>query len=84
MVMGFTITANYLCLKAPSFWPAVLIHASHNVFVQSVQSIFDSITVTGKYTNFFTSEFGIGLAVAYIGAAIAGLLILHTKEYCHK
>ena len=81
MVMGFTITANYLCLKAQSFWPAVLIHASHNVFVQS---IFDSITVTEKYTNFFTSEFGIGLAVAYIGAAIAGLLILHTKEYCHK
>ena len=81
MVMGFTITANYLCIKAPSFWPAVLIHASHNVFVQS---IFDSITVTGKYTNFFTSEFGIGFAVAYIGAAIAGLLILHTKEYCHK
>lgn len=52
MVMGFTITANYLCLKAQSFWPAVLIHASHNVFVQSVQSIFDSITVTGNIQIF--------------------------------
>ena len=49
MVMGFTITANYLCIKAPSFWPAVLIHASHNVFVQS---IFDSITVTGNIQIF--------------------------------
>lgn len=77
MVMGFTIVANFLCVKAQSFWPAVLLHASHNVFVQS---IFDSITVTGKYTKYFTSEFGIGLAVAYIGIAIAGAFILHVAK----
>ncbi|MGN0715816.1 MAG: CPBP family intramembrane glutamic endopeptidase [Anaerovoracaceae bacterium] len=72
MVMGFTLIASWLCIKARSFWPAVLLHASHNVFVQS---IFDSITVTGKYTRLFTSEFGMGLAIAYIGFAIAGFLI---------
>lgn len=31
MVMGFTIVVSYLCVKAQSFWPAVLFHASHNV-----------------------------------------------------
>ncbi len=47
MVMGFTMIAIFLCIKAQSFWPAVLLHASHNVFVQS---IFDSITVTRRIT----------------------------------
>ena len=36
MVMGFTMIAIFLCIKAQSFWPAVLLHASHNVFVQSI------------------------------------------------
>lgn len=77
MVIGFTIVANYLCIKAKSFWPAVMLHASHNVFVQS---IFDSITVTGKNTKYFTSEFGIGLAIAYIGLAIVVVFLLHPTE----
>lgn len=41
MVMAFTFVADALCVKARSFWPAVVLHASHNVFVQS---IFDPIT----------------------------------------
>lgn len=39
--MAFTFVADALCVKARSFWPAVVLHASHNVFVQS---IFDPIT----------------------------------------
>ena len=41
MVMAFTFAADAPCVKARSFWPAVVLHASHNVFVQS---IFDPIT----------------------------------------
>ena len=67
MVMAFTFAADALCVKARSFWPAVVLHASHNVFVQS---IFDPITVTGRYTRFVTSEFGAGLALAYLAAAL--------------
>ena len=67
MVMGFTFLVNALCLKAHSLWPAVLLHASHNVFVQS---IFDAATVNGPYTQYLTSEFGIGLAVAYMAACV--------------
>ena len=67
MVMGFTVLADFLCVRAHSFWPAVLLHAAHNVFVQSV---FDAATVNGPYTQYLTSEFGIGLAVGYALIAV--------------
>lgn len=75
MVMGFTVLADHLCLRSRSFWPAVLLHASHNVFVQS---IFDRMTINGPYTQYFTSEFGLGLAIGY---AIVALLIC---RHCRK
>jgi hypothetical protein len=50
MVMGFTFPVNALCLKAHSFWPTVLLHASHNVFVRS---IFHAATVNGPYTQYY-------------------------------
>ena len=75
MVMGFTFLADFLCVRAHSFWPAVLLHASHNVFVQSV---FDTSTINGPYTQYFTSEFGIGLAAGY--AIVCLILYCHTKK----
>lgn len=74
MVMGLTVLADHLCIRAHSFWPAVLLHASHNVFVQS---IFDPLTINGPYTQYLTSEFGAGLAVGY--AVIAFLIYRHSK-----
>jgi len=50
MVMGFTFPVNALCLKAHSFWPTVLLHASHNVFVRS---IFNAATVNGPYAQYY-------------------------------
>ena len=74
MVLGFTFLADYLCLRAQSFWPAVLLHASHNVFVQS---IFDPLTHNGPYTQYLTSEFGAGLAIGY--TIIAFIIYKHSK-----
>ena len=74
MVIGFTALADRLCIQAHSFWPAVLLHASHNVFVQS---IFDPLTINGPYTQYLTSEFGAGLAIGY--AVIAFLIYKHSK-----
>ena len=74
MVMGFTVLADHLCIRAHSFWPAVLLHASHNVFFQS---IFDPLTINGPYTQYFTSEFGAGLAIGY--AVIAFLIYKYYK-----
>lgn len=67
MVMGFTVLADHLCIRAHSLWPAVLLHASHNVFVQS---IFDRLTINGPYTQYLTSEFGLGLAIGYALVAV--------------
>lgn len=77
--MAFAFAADALCVKARSFWPAVVLHASHNVFVQS---IFDPITVTGRCTRFVTSEFGVGLALAYL--AVALLLCAGMKNQAGK
>jgi membrane protease YdiL (CAAX protease family) len=49
-------------LKSGSVWTAVILHASHNLFMQSV---FDPLTVDRGYTEYFTTEFGLGLAIAY-------------------
>ncbi len=75
MAMGFTVLADHLCIQAQSFWPAVLLHASHNVFVQS---IFDPLTLNGPYTQNLTSEFGTGLAIGY--TVIAFLIYKHCRK----
>lgn len=46
---------------AASLWPAVLLHASHNMFVQL---IFTPLTSDTGYTEYVIDEFGIGLAIA--------------------
>lgn len=75
MVLGFTVLADHLCIQTGSLWPAVVLHASHNVFVQSV---FDPLTANGPYTQYLTSEFGIGLAVGYLVVAV--LIYKHTGQ----
>jgi membrane protease YdiL (CAAX protease family) len=49
-------------LKSGSVWTAVIIHASHNLFMQGV---FDPLTVDRGFTQYVTTEFGAGLAIAY-------------------
>ena len=53
---------TWLRLKSGSVWTAVILHASHNLFIQQV---FDGVTTDRGPTEYLTTEFGIGLAVAY-------------------
>jgi len=73
-----TAIVNTLCMKAGSMWPAVMLHSSHNLFVQSV---FDKMTVNKSYTQYITSEFGIGLALCY---AVAAMFIVCTGRNVQK
>ena len=66
MVIGLSFAAAWLRLRSGSIWPATLLHASHNFWIQGV---FDAVTVNTGRTLWFTTEFGLGLAVA--GTAIA-------------
>lgn len=51
----------WLTLKSRSLWPAVLLHASHNLFIYA---IFDRLTRGGSTSPYITGEFGVGLALA--------------------
>jgi len=50
----------WLRLKSGSVWPAVILHASHNRYIQD---LFDNLVSNTGYTNHIVGEFGLGLAV---------------------
>lgn len=64
MVMAIAVVMAWLRLKSDSLWPPALLHASHNLIIQSV---FDTATRHGPWSGYLTGEFGIGLVLA-IGA----------------
>ena len=68
MVVGIAFPFAWLRLRSGSVWPAALLHASHNLFIQG---FFDTVTVDTGHTKWLLSEFGAVLAVA---AAITGYL----------
>lgn len=76
-VTAITFTANWLCIKAQSVWPAIILHASHNLFVQAV---FDVMTIKGGLSEYLTTEFGIGLAIFY--AVIAMIVVKWYRNGC--
>ena len=59
-VIGISFVVTYLRLASNSVWPCVVLHASHNLFIQGV---FDRLTADAGYTPFITTEFGIATAV---------------------
>lgn len=66
LAMGLSFALAWLRLRSNSLWPAVILHGSHNLFVQA---IFDPLTADKGITRYITTEFGIGLAL--VGLAIA-------------
>lgn len=61
-VFAFGSIANFLRLKSGSLWPAAMLHAAHNLFIQQ---IFDVMTIDTGKTKLITTEFGCGLAIFY-------------------
>lgn len=60
LVVGISFAFAWLRLASGSLWPAVLLHAVHNHFIQGV---LDRVTVNTGQTDYFTTEFGLGLAI---------------------
>jgi uncharacterized protein len=60
MVIALAVVLAWLRLRSGSVWPAALLHASHNLYVQG---FFDRVTVDTGPTPWLTSEFGAALAV---------------------
>jgi membrane protease YdiL (CAAX protease family) len=60
MVVSLAVVLAWLRLRSGSVWPAAILHASHNLFVQG---FFDRVTVHTGPTRWLTTEFGAALAV---------------------
>jgi membrane protease YdiL (CAAX protease family) len=67
MVVGISYLFAWVTLRSGSVWPAVLLHASHN---QWIQGFFDRATIDTGPTRYWTGELGAGLALAGIVVAL--------------
>jgi uncharacterized protein len=66
LVIPMAFVMGWLRLRSGSLWPCALIHASHNLFVQS---IFDRLTAPVGRALYVTTEFGCGLALTVAACA---------------
>jgi len=67
MVIAFGLVAAWLRLKSGSIWPAVVLHASHNLFIKNV---FTPLTSNLGITPYIIDEFGIALVIALVLIAL--------------
>jgi membrane protease YdiL (CAAX protease family) len=74
MVVGISFPMAWLRLRSGSVWPAALLHASHNLFIQG---FFDTVTVDTGVTKYLLSEFG---AVLALTAAITGYIFWRRRD----
>jgi membrane protease YdiL (CAAX protease family) len=59
MIVSTSFMFAWLRLKSGSLWPAAVLHASHNLFIQTV---FDNVMRDTGKTLWYTTEFGAALA----------------------
>jgi membrane protease YdiL (CAAX protease family) len=67
LVISISFAFTWLRLKSGTLWTGVLLHASHNLFIQA---IFTPLTFDTGNTKYFIDEFGIGLPVTAVIVAI--------------
>ena len=66
--IAFSFVLAWLRLKSGSVWPAVLAHASWNLFIPYV---FTAMTAATRLTPYLLGEFGVGLTlVSLLGALV--------------
>jgi membrane protease YdiL (CAAX protease family) len=66
MIIASSFFYAWLRLKSGSLWTAVLVHTTHNIFIQGV---FDRLTGNIGITPYITGEFGVGLALTSLVVA---------------
>jgi uncharacterized protein len=66
MIIAISFPFAWLRLKSGSLWTAVLLHTTHNIFIQGV---FDRLTDDAAITPYITGEFGVGLAITSVVVA---------------
>lgn len=71
MIVALSVILAWVTIRSGSLWPAALMHATHNLFIQAV---FDRATVNNATTPWIIGEFGFGLVIT---VTIAAALLLH-------
>ncbi len=66
MIIGTSFAFAWLRLQSGSLWPGVLLHSSHNLFIQA---IFTPLTGATRFTPYVIGEFGLGLALVALPVA---------------
>jgi membrane protease YdiL (CAAX protease family) len=66
-VISISFVLTWFRIKSDSLWTAVLLHASHNLFIQA---IFTPLTIDTGNTKYFIDEFGVILPIVCVGFAI--------------
>ena len=74
LVISLSFLLTWLQIKSDSIWPTCILHASHNVFLQQ---IFSPLTVDSEISQYFTGEFGIGVAVS---SALITIIVVKRKK----
>jgi membrane protease YdiL (CAAX protease family) len=72
IVIAFGCVSAWLRLQAASLWPAVVLHASHNLFIKN---IFTPLTSNTGLTPYIIDECGIALVIALVLFALWQALI---------
>ena len=67
MVVSISFVFTWMRLKSGSLWTGVLLHASHNLFIQG---FFDRITTNTGHTKYIIGEFGAALPLVSIPFAV--------------
>jgi len=57
----------YFAFRSNSLWPAVILHASHNLFIQKILT---PVTISGDQTHFYIDEFGVLLPIVSCALAV--------------
>lgn len=81
VVIGISFPLGWLRLKSGSLWTAAILHASHNLFIQS---IFTPLTTDTGITEYLIDEFGAALALISIVVAFIFWQKRHEVEGLYK
>lgn len=65
--VAHTFVNNWLRARSGSVWPTVLLHTSHNVFINNV---YDPLMARYPLTDYFVTEFGLGMLVINVLMAV--------------
>lgn len=67
MTVGMSLILTYLRVRSASLWPAVILHASHNIYLLTIMQ---PMTVQYKETWRYASEFGFILPLVILAVGL--------------